>query len=222
VVAGAEEVRAGDPVAWCRVVVVAPAVVRRDGRVQADGRPCDHARLGAAEVELDRRCGPGTIDRIAAGVRPGGKVKGTARREMSVACTLRAVLLMTLMPDADAREVLSTLLGELVGVPWRRAHAVGSGTVLSTWRAAVGPAPVRELQRLLLGAVVAEHRDGGPAGVEVGGGLRVGAIDGSVTRAPDTKANREEFGTAGRCRPATPRSATCTPPTRSPGPPWRP
>ena len=153
-------------------------------------------------MELDRRCGPGTIDRVAAGVRPGGKVKGTARREMSVAGTLRAVLLMTLMPDADTREVLSTLWGDLVAVPWRRAHPVPSPTVLSTWRAAIGPAPVRELQRLLLGAVVAEHRDGGPAGVEpvgveVGGGLRVGAIDGSVTRTPDTKANREEFGTAG-------------------------
>jgi hypothetical protein len=223
VVAGAEKITAGDPVAWCKIVVVAPAVVRRDGRVQADGRPCDHARLGAAELELDRRCGPGTIDRIAADVRPGGKVKATARREMSVACTLRAVLLMTLMPDADHREVLTTLLGDLVAVPWRRAHTVPSGTVLSTWRTAIGPAPVRELQRLVLGAVVAEHRAAGPAaGAEVGGGLRLGAVDGSVTRMPDTKANREEFGTPGRPRPATPRSATCTPQTPSPGPPWRP
>jgi len=198
VVAGAEKITAGDPVAWCKIVVVAPAVVRRDGRVQADGRPCDHARLGAAELELDRRCGPGTIDRIAADVRPGGKVKATARREMSVACTLRAVLLMTLMPDADHREVLTTLLGDLVAVPWRRAHTVPSGTVLSTWRTAIGPAPLRELQRLVLGAVVAEHRAAGPAaGAEVGGGLRLGAVDGSVTRMPDTKANREEFGTAG-------------------------
>ena len=48
-VAGAEPVTAGDPVVWCKVVVVAPAVVRRDGRVQAEGRPCDHARLGVAE-----------------------------------------------------------------------------------------------------------------------------------------------------------------------------
>jgi hypothetical protein len=203
VVAGAEKIAAGDPVGWCKIVAVAPAVVRRDGRVQAEGRPGDHARLGAAEVELDRRCGPGTIDRVAAEVRPGGKVKGTARREMSVAGTLRAVLLMTLMPEADAREVLSTLWGDLVAVPWRRAHPVPSPTVLSSWRAAVGPAAVQQLQRLLLGAVVAEqHRDGGPAGVEpvgveVGGGLRLGAIDGCVTRTPDTKANREEFGTAG-------------------------
>ena len=97
---------------------------------------------GAAEQELDRRCGPGTIDRIAAGVRPTGKIKAVARREMSVAFTIRAVLLMTLMPDADSREVLTTLLGQ-----W----AVGSG-------------------------------------------LR---LDGTVTRMPDTAANRAAFGTAG-------------------------
>jgi hypothetical protein len=116
---------------------------------------------------------------------------------MSVAFTLRAVLLMMLMPEADTREVLATLLGDLVAVPWQRAHAVPSATVLSRWRAAVGPGAVEQLQRELLGEVVAEHRDGGPPGVEVGGGLRVGSIDGTVSRMPDTKANREAFGTAG-------------------------
>ena len=78
-VAGTSPIAAGEPVVWCTVVVTAPAVVRRDGRVQAQGRPCDHARLGAAEQELDRRCGPGTIDRIAAGVRPTGKIKAPPR-----------------------------------------------------------------------------------------------------------------------------------------------
>jgi len=207
VVAGAERITAGDPVAWCKIVVVAPALRRRDGRVQAQGRPCDHARLGAAERELDRRCGPGVIDQVAAGVRPTGKIKARARREMSVAFTIRAALLMTVMPDADARAVLTTLLGELVGVPWRRAHTVPSGTVLSTWRTAIGPAPLHDLQREVLAAVVVEHRDAGQhdagqhddaaARVEVGGGLRVGAIDGTVTRMPDTAANRAAFGTAG-------------------------
>ena len=203
-VAGAEPVTAGGLVAWCKVVVVAPAVLRRDGRVQAEGRPCDHARLGVAEQELDRRCGPGTIDRIAAGVRPTGKkIKAVARREMSVAFTIRAVLLMTLMPDADSREVLTTLLGELTAVPWQRPHAVPSGTVLSTWRAAIGPAPLQQLQREVLDAVIAEHRDPPEhrdpdlPRVEVGGGLRLGAIDGTVTRMPDTRANRAAFGTAG-------------------------
>ena len=199
VVAGSSSIAAGELVAWCKVVVTAPAVVRRDGRVQAQGRPCDHARLGVGEQELDRRCGPGTIDRIAAGVRPTGtKVKAVARREMSVAATIRAVLLMTVMPDADSREVLTTLLGELTAVPWQRAHAVPSPTVLSTWRNAIGEEPLQQLQRELLAAVAAEHRDPALARVEVGGGLRLGAIDGTVTRMPDTRANRAAFGTAGQ------------------------
>jgi len=203
-VAGVKPITAGDPVAWCKVVVVAPALLRRDGRVQARGRPCDHARLGAAEQELDRRCGPGTIDRIAAAVRPTGKIKAVARREMSVACTIRAVLLMTVMPDADSREVLTTLLGELTAVPWQRPHAVPSGTVLSTWRTAIGEAPLQQLQRELLAAVVTEHRDPALPRVEVGGGLRLGAIDGTVTRMPDTVANRAVFGTAGQAETGYP------------------
>lgn len=196
-VAGTSPIATGEPVVWCTVAVTAPAVVRRDGRVQAAGRPCDHARLGAAEQELDRRCGPGTIDRIAAAVRPTGKIKAVARREMSVAATIRAVLLMTVMPDADSREVLTTLLGELTAVPWQRPHAVPSPTVLSSWRAAIGEAPLQQLQRELLAAVVTEHLDPALARVEVGGGLRLGAIDGTVTRMPDTAANRAAFGTAG-------------------------
>jgi Transposase DDE domain len=197
-VTGSSPIRTGDRVALCKIVAVAPALVRRDGRVQAKGQPCDHARLGVAEQELDRRCGPGTIDRIAAGVLLiGKKVKAVARREMSVAFAIRAVLLMTLMPDADHREVLSTLLGDLLEVPWRRPHAVPSATVLSTWRAAVGEAPLLRLQQQLLAAVTAEHRDPALPRVEVGGGLRLGAIDGTVTRMPDTTANRACFGTAG-------------------------
>ena len=203
-VAGTSPIATGEPVVWCTVVVTAPAVVRRDGRVQAQGRPCDHARLGAAEQELDRRCGPGTIDRIAAAVRPTGKVKAVARREMSVAATIRAVLLMTLMPDADSREVLTTLLGELTAVPWQRPHAVPSPTVLSTWRTAIGEAPLQQLQRELLAAVVTEHRDPALPRVEVGGGLRLGAIDGTVTRMPDTAANRAAFGSAGQAETGYP------------------
>ena len=215
-VAGAEPIMTGEPVLWCKVVVTAPALLRRDGRVQAAGRPCDHARLGVAEQELDRRCGPGVIDRIAADVRPTGKkIKAVARREMSVAFTVRAVLLMTLMADADHREVLSTLLGDLLAVPWQRAHAVPSGTVLSTWRAAIGAAPLQQLQRELLAAVDTELRDNDDGGgghptnvggqgdnvgawVDVGGGLRLGAIDGTVTRMLDTQANRDAFGSAGQ------------------------
>ena len=123
---------------------------------------------------------------------------------MSVAFTIRAVLLMTVMPDADSREVLTTLLGELIEVPWQRPHAVPSPTVLSTWRAAIGEAPLQQLQRELLAAVGAEHRDPALPRVEVGGGLRLGAIDGTVTRMPDTAANRAAFGTAGQAETGYP------------------
>jgi hypothetical protein len=197
VVEAAGKIKSGEPVVWFKAVAVTAAKVRRDGRVQAGGRPCDHARLGAAEVELDAACGPDTIERVAAGVRLTGKIKAKARREMSVAFTIRAILLMTLMPDADARQVMATLLGDLLAVPWQREHKVASGTVLSRWRTAIGPAPLEQLKQQWLAHVnVAGHGDG-PVGIEVGGGLRVGAIDGTVTRIPDTKANRRRYGNAG-------------------------
>lgn len=189
-------VRTGQMVAWCKVVALAPALVRRDGRVQAAGRPCDHAHLGALEEQLDRMVGQDTIEQIAAEVHLGGNLKGTVRRELSVAFALRATLLMTLMPQAGYREVMATLLGDLLQVPWQRPHAVPSTTVLSTWRAAIGPDPAQKLQRLVLASAVTEHHDI-PAGIEVGAGLRLGAIDGSVTRMSDTEANRVAFGTAG-------------------------
>jgi hypothetical protein len=100
--------------------------------------------------------------------------------------------------------VLTTLLGELTSVPWQRPHAVPSGTVLSTWRAAIGEAPLHQLQQELLAAVGAEHRDPALPRVEVGGGLRLGAIDGTVTRMPDTAANRAAFGTAGQAETGYP------------------
>ena len=216
-VAGVKPITAGEPVVWCTVVVTAPALLRRDGRVQAAGRPCDHARLGAAEQELDRRCGPGTIERIAADVRPTGKVKAVARREMSVAATIRAVLLMTVMPDADYREVLTTLLGELTAVPWQRPHTVPSPTVLSTWRAAIGQAPLQQLQQEVLAAVVTEHRDDTEdndaehrdTAAPGRGGRRAAAGRHRRDRDPDARyqgePGRVRFGRAGRHRlPADP------------------
>jgi hypothetical protein len=52
-------------VVFCKVVAVAPARVRRDGRVQAQGSPCDHATLGPQEDWLEQQAGPGVIDGIA-------------------------------------------------------------------------------------------------------------------------------------------------------------
>ena len=100
---GGEKICTGDLVVFCKPVAVAPAVVRRDGRVQVGGHPADHVRLGVIEQQLDEMTGqPGTIDRAAVQVVPRGKIKGTARRSMTMAATLRASLLMTLMVRHEA------------------------------------------------------------------------------------------------------------------------
>ena len=103
VAAGAGEIRTGDVVMFLKPVAIAPAVVRRDGRVQAGGHAADHARLGLAGDRLDELCGtPGVIGEIAAAVTLEGKVKGAARRAMTPALAVRFTLLMTLIPDADS------------------------------------------------------------------------------------------------------------------------
>jgi hypothetical protein len=122
VAAGGGRIRSGDVVVFLKPVAVAPAVVRRDGRVQAGGHPADHARLGVAEDRLDALAGQeDVIGQIAAGVRLGGKVMGAARRAMTPALTIRLTLLMTLMPgDADYAEVLPRCWGT-----WRWCRGSG-------------------------------------------------------------------------------------------------
>ena len=207
VVAGTPAIRTGDQLVFVKVVAVAPAVVRRDGRIQAGGHPAGHARLGALEQQLDELAGPGVIEEIAARATLTGKVKGEARRAMTAALTIRATVLMGVMPDADYGEVMAALLGDLVLVPWHRPYQVPTAKVLSTWRAALGPAPLAGLQARLLAAAGAEHRDHDYRAVRVGDSgheLRLGSIDGSVTRVPDTPANREAFGSTGTADDSAP------------------
>jgi hypothetical protein len=190
VVAGTEKIRPGEMVAFCKMVVAAPAAVRRGGQVQARDKPCDHARLGVLEERLDEVAGPDAIGRAAARVRLEGKVKGAATRTMTTAFALRAVLLMTLMPGAGYGEVMTALAGDLTAVPWASPWQVPSETVLSTWREAIGPQPLEDLQEMVLAAACAEHDERDYRAVQVG------AIDGTLTRMPDTPENRQAFGSA--------------------------
>ena len=123
---------------------------------------------------------------------------------MTTALTLRAVLLMTLMPEADYTALMTALLGDLAGVPWHIPFAVPTATVLSTWREAACPAPARRLQEMTLAAAAAAHeaRDGYRA--VPGLDLDVGAVDGTLTRTPDTKANRAAYGSAGTADDSSP------------------
>jgi hypothetical protein len=207
VVAGTPKIRTGDQLVFVKVVAVAPAVVRRDGRIQAGGHPASHARLGAAEQQLDDMVGPGVIDEIAAQATLTGKVKGEARRAMTAALTIRATVLMALMPDADYGEVMAALLGDLVLVPWQRPYQLPTAKVLPAWRTAVSPAPLAGLHARLLAAVGAEHRDHDYRAVcvgESGHELQQCSIDGSVTRVPATLANREAFGSTGTADDSAP------------------
>jgi hypothetical protein len=202
--AGAGTIRTGDLVVFLKPVAVAPAVVRRDGRVQAGGHPADHARAGILEQQLEEMTGqPGVIDLIAAQAVPHGKVKGSARRSMTMAAAVRAVLLMALMPDARYGEILSALFGDLALLPWHVPFGVPTDTVLCTWRHAAGPEPLLRLRDMTLAASGTEHQEHDYRAVEIGD-LRLGSIDGSVTRMPDTPANRAAFGSSGTCDDSAP------------------
>ena len=162
---------------------------------------------GRLEQQLDELAGPGVIDEIAAQATLTGKVKGEARRAMTPALTIRATVLMGVLPDGDYGEVMAALLGDLVLVPWQRPYEIPTGKVLSTWRTALGPAPLAGLQARLLAAVDDEHRDHDYRAVRVGDSgheLHLGSIDGSVTRVPDTSANREAFGSTGTADDSAP------------------
>ena len=183
--ADAGKIRTGDLVVFLKPVAVAPAVVRRDGKVQAGGHPADHARLGIIEQQLDEMTGqPGVIDMVAAGTVPQGTVKGTARRSMTMAAAVRAVLLMALMPEAGYGEVLAALFGDLALLPWHVPFGVPTDTVLVTWRDAAGPEPLLRLRDKVLAVSGAEHEEHDYRAIEVGdpdgghagepGGVRVG------------------------------------------------
>jgi hypothetical protein len=106
-------------------------------------------------------------------------------------------------------------------VPWHKEHTPPTATVAYTWRAALGPAPLKTLQDVVPAAVDAEHRDRRDRAVKVGG-LDVGSIDGSLTRLPDSADNRPR--SARPAPPTTPppthNSGSCGPATPRPAPPW--
>jgi hypothetical protein len=64
---------------------------------------------------------------------------------------------MTLMPDADVREVILALAGDLAMVPWAKRRVPASPRAFGDWQQALGPAPLEELQDVVHRASHAEH-----------------------------------------------------------------
>ncbi len=115
VIGGTERVRTGDVTVFCKVVAVASARVRRDGRVQAQGSPVHHSTLGPLEDWLEEKAGPGVTGGIAdRAVLREEHVKGERERLLARAFMIRVLVLMTLVPGAGIRDVIITLAGDLV------------------------------------------------------------------------------------------------------------
>jgi hypothetical protein len=199
-VAGAEAIRTGEPAVFLKVVVVAPAVVTRNGQVRAGGSPCSRATLGPLEDWLDAQAGPGVIDGIAGrAVLDGRFVKGERERLLTAAFMIRVLVLQSQMPESQPGDVITALAGDLALVPWSKPWRPASERACSDWRKALGPAPLEELQAAVLAAARGEHaaRQGQSLVTGRSRPLSVHSADGSLLRVPDTPANRAAFGSVG-------------------------
>ena len=140
VTAGDAVPSAGELAVFCRPVVTAPAVVRRDGTVLADAWLPDLVRLG----ELERHLGDGVIEAIVDAALAKGRLKQRQRRRiMSYPLVIRLMIAMTLMPDASYCEALARLAGLLADIPFALEWHVPTEKVVTDWRLLV-PADVME------------------------------------------------------------------------------
>jgi hypothetical protein len=187
--------RAGTPTAgelavFCRPVVTAPAVVRRDGSVRADGWLPDFVRLG----ELERHLGGGVIEETVSAALANGRLRKRQRRRiMSYPLVIRLMLAMTLMPDASYCEALARVAGLLADVPFALSWHVPTEKVITGWRVLV---PADLMESLFWQAAGPLTGDGEPSAVLLAG-MTVCAADGMLVNVADTPANRKEFGCTG-------------------------
>jgi hypothetical protein len=180
----------GELALFCRPVITAPAVVRRDGTVLADAWLPDLVRLG----ELEAHLGDGVIEAVAGAAVAAGLLAGRQRRRiMSYPLVIRLVIAMSLMPGASCCEALARLAGLLADVPFALEWHVPTEKVVTGWRRAVPPALMEDLFWQAAGPLVG---DGEPSAVMLAG-MPVAAADGMLVNLADTPANRAFFGSAG-------------------------
>jgi Insertion element 4 transposase N-terminal len=190
VTAGDAAPSAGELAVFCRPVVMAPAVVRRDGRIRAGGWLPDFVRLG----ELERHLGDGVIGEIVATAVERGRLKKRVRRRiMSYPLVIRLMLAMVLMPDASYCESLARLAGLLADIPFTLEWHVPTEKVITDWRLLV-PADVMEALFWQAAGPLAGNDE---VSAVLLAGLTVCAADGMLVNLADTPQNRREFGCSG-------------------------
>ena len=181
---------AGELAVFCRPVVTAPAVVRRDGSVAADGWLPDFARLG----ELERHLGDGVIEEITAAALEQGRLRKRERRRiMSYPLVIRLMIAMTLMPDGSYCEALARLAGLLADIPFTLEWHVPTGKVVTGWRLLVPASVMEEVSWRAAGPLIG---DDDPSAVLLAG-MTACAADGMLANLADTPGNRAMFGCTG-------------------------
>ena len=187
----------GEPAVFCRPVVTAPAVVRRDGTVLADAWLPDLVRLG----ELEAHLGDGVIEALVdAALEEGLLTRRQRRRIMSYPLVIRLMIAMTLMPDASYCEALARLAGLLADIPFVLKWHVPTEKVVTDWRLPVPPALMEEVFWQAAGPLISDDE---PSAVMLAG-MPVAAADGMLVSVADTPANRAFFGTTGTADGSSP------------------
>ena len=85
---------------------------------------------------------------------------------------IRVLVLWTLMPEAQLSDVIIALAGDLALLPWSKRWHPASERACLDWRKALGPAPLEELQDIVLEAAAGEHREHPGDFLAVGTGTR--------------------------------------------------
>ncbi|MGH3211940.1 MAG: transposase domain-containing protein [Trebonia sp.] len=188
---------AGELAVFCRPVLTAPAVVRRDGTVLAGAWLPDQVRLG----DLERHLGDGVVEAVVAAELGKQRLKPRERRRlMSYPLVIRLMIAMALMPDASYAEALARLAGLLADVPFALDWHVPTGKVVTEWRLLVPASVMEEVFWQASGPLIG---DGDPSAVMLAG-LPVDAADGMLVNLADTPANRKFFGSAGTADDSSP------------------
>jgi Insertion element 4 transposase N-terminal len=197
VTAGSSAPLADELAVFCRPVVSAPAVVRRDGTVLAGAWLPDLVRLG----EMERHLGDCVIEALVDAALAKGRLKRRQRRRiMSYPLVIRLMIAMGLMPDACGGEALARLAGLLADVPSALEWHVPTAKVITGWRLLIPAAVMEDIFWHAAGPLVS---DGEASAVRLAG-MMVCAADGMLVNLPDTPENRTAFGSAGTADDSSP------------------
>jgi len=189
--------RSGEMALFCRPVVTAPALVKRDGTVLADAWPPDLIRLG----ELEAHLGDGVIEEMASAALAAGRLPRRLRRRiMSYPLVIRLMIAMTLMPDASYCEALPRLAGLLTEIAFTRGWHVPTERVVTDWRLPVPPSLMEGLFWQAAGPLASDDE---PSAVMLAG-MPVAGADGMLVNLADTPVNRAFFGTTGSADGSSP------------------